>query len=393
MKRVVMKQTRGFLLITGVLLIASVALGSCVRHERAEEQDPPEETVLTGEGGCIRIVVEDPDTKAGGIVYERDEKPVKRWAFFLFEHASGNLAYRGIVAGNGVVTKRLRTGEYDMEVIANYPESGQEAVNVSSIYSRADFNDLKVSLGQNTLGAFVMAGTTEDAEGNRIPLKVVQTEEEDVLEVGIRLKRLVSKVMVTGITRRFTNAALGAKPMKLKGVYLTNVYTEARYASDYAAGELGTSRLLWYNALGWHKDGSAPATEGVDVLVGDRHLNRSLAQGETAELDLALYFYPNPMLPSTDVPSSEWASTARCTRLVVWVQVDGRDYYYPATLPKEDAYAPIARNSVFSAHCTLTGLGSSDEDDWIPSAMDISFEPVLKKDGEWDEVSQVTEVS
>lgn len=386
MKRVVMKRTRGFLQVAGVVLIGSVVLGSCVRHEGAGEPDiPEEETVLTGESGSVRIVVEEPGTKAGGIVYERDEKPVKRWAFFIFEHASGRLAYRGELADNGVVTKRIRTGEYDLEVIANYPESGQEAVNVRSIYSRADFDALKISLGQNSLGGFAMAG--------RIPLTVVRTEDEDVLEADVRLKRLVSKVMVTGITRRFTNAALGAKPMTLKGVYLTNVYTEARYASDYEVGELGTSRSLWYNALGWHKDGSAPAMAGVDDLVGDRTLNRSLAQGETAELDLALYFFPNPMLPSTDVPSSEWASTARCTRLVVWVQVEGRDYYYPATLPKEDAYAPIVRNSVFAVHCTLTALGSSDEDDWIPSAMDVRFVPVLKKEGEWDEVTPVTEVS
>jgi hypothetical protein len=131
----------------------------------------------------------------------------------------------------------------------------------------------------------------------------------------------------------------------------------------------------------------------VDALVGDRDINRTLAQGETANLDVSLYFFPNPTRPSTDIPSSEWTGTARCTRLVIWVQVDGRDYYYPATLPKEDAYAPIGRNSVFSVHCTLTALGSQEEDDWIPGAMEVTFEPALINNGGWNDVSPVSEES
>lgn len=158
-------------------------------------------------------------------------------------------------------------------------------------------------------------------------------------------------------------------------------------------GELGTDRSLWYNALGWHKDGSAPVSAWVDALVGERNLNLSLAQGETVNPDVSLYFFPNPMLPSRDVPSSEWTGAARCTRLVVWVQVEGRDYYYPATLPKVDAYAPIGRNSVYSVRCTLTGLGSTEEDDWVSGAMEVTFEPVILHDAAWEGTAPVTEES
>ena len=349
--------------------------------------------VVQEESGSVRIEVTDPLTRASGVVYDRDEKPVGRWAFFLFDHATGRLAYRGEVADGGAATKQLRTGEYDIEVIANYPVSGPNAVNVSSIATRANFNALKVSLAQNALGAFAMAGTTGDAAGNRVPFTVVKTQGETVQVADVHLKRLVSKVSVSGISRQFTSASLGAKPMTVKGIYLTNVYTEARYGADYALSELGTARSLWYNALGWHKDGSAPVSAEVDALVGERSINRSLAQGETLNLDVNLYFFPNPMRPSLDVPSGEWTGSARCTRLVVWVQVDGRDYYYPATLPKEDAYAPIARNSVFSVHCTLTALGSVEEDDWVPGAMEVTFEPVLKNNGGWDDACSVTENS
>ena len=374
---------RTFNMLSGLLLLAA-----CVR----QAPDRPSE-VPVPESASVRIVVTDPLTKAEGIVYDRDEKPVGRWAFFLFEHSSGRLAYRGEVADGREATKLLRTGEYDLEVIANYPVSGQDAVDVSSIACRADFDALKVSLGQNVLGAFVMAGTPEDASGNRIPFKVVTAEEGDIQEADVRLKRLVSKVVVSGITRRFSNASLAAKPLTIKGIYLTNIYTEARYGVDYASGELGADQSLWYNALGWHKDGSAPVSEKVDALVGERNLNLSLAQGETVDLAVSLYFFPNPTLPSTDVPSSEWTGVARCTRLVVWAQVDGQDYYYPATLPKEDAYAPIGRNSVYSVHCTLTALGSTEEDDWVTGAMEVTFEPVLLNDGAWEDTVPVTEES
>ena len=374
--------------MTAVALSGLLLLAACVRQMPELPEDVPVQ-----ESGRVRIVVAEPLTKAGGVIYDRDEKPVGRWAFFLFDHSSGRLACRGEVTDGRQTTKQLRTGEYDLEVIANYPVSGQDAVDVSTIASRADFNALKVSLGQNISGAFVMAGTPEDASGNRIPFRVVSAEGGDIQEADIRLKRLVSKVVVSGLTRQFVNASLAAKPLTVKGIYLTNIYTEARYGADYTLGELGTDRSLWYNALGWHKDGSAPVSERVDALVGERDLNLSLAQGETVDLSVSLYFFPNPMLPSRDVPSSEWKGTARCTRLVVWVQVEGRDYYYPATLPKEDVYAPIGRNSVYSVHCTLTALGSTEEDDWVSGAMEVTFEPVLLNDGAWERTDPVTEES
>lgn len=376
-------------LLAGLLLAAS-----CTRQpEPTVPAIPEEETARTEDSGRIRIIISDPLTKVGGIDYDRDEKPVGRWAFFIFEHSSGQLAYRGEVTDEPAATRRLRTGAYDIEVIANYPVTGEDAILVSSIGTREDFEALKVSLGQNALGSFIMAGTTVDADGNRIPLTVVKTEGDDIQEAGICLNRLVSKVMVSGITRQFTSPSLGAKPLTVKGIYLTNVYTQARYASDYTDGEMDTSRSLWYNALGWHKEGSASMSEAVDALVSDRNINRTLAQGETANLDVSLYFFPNPTRPSTDIPSSEWTGTARCTRLVIWAQVDGKDYYYPATLPKDDAYAPIGRNSVFSVHCTLTALGSQEEDDWVPGAMDVTLEPALINNGGWNSVPPVSEES
>ena len=65
----------------------------------------------------------------------------------------------------------------------DFDGTGQEAdfENLTAfLKSRADFNALKVSLDRNALGAFVMAGTTEDTEGNRIPFTVTWTEGEDI---------------------------------------------------------------------------------------------------------------------------------------------------------------------------------------------------------------------
>ena len=374
--------------IAGLFWGALLLPASCSGYQEPSFSGLPEE-----DGERVRIVLSRAFTKAGATDYGRDEEPVGRWAYFLFDRNTGSLACRGEVEEGEAAVRTLRTGEYDIEVIANYPVTGSGAVDVSAIGSREAFHALKVTLDRNAPGAFVMAGTTEDGDGKRIPFRVVRLPDGDVQEAGVHLRRLVSKVTVSGITRRFTNASLAAKPMTLKGIYLTNVYTEARYGADYAAGELGTVRSLWYNALGWHKEGSAPASAGVDALVGKRDLDLSLVQGETVSPEVNLYFFPNPMRPSADIPSSGWTGTPRCTRLVVWAQVEGRDCFYPATLPKEDAYAPIGRNTLFSVHCTLTAPGSAEEDDWVPGAMEVSFEPVLVNDGGWEAVSPVSEES
>lgn len=370
-----------------MLLMMSCSKAPVVSQTNVDEQIE----VVEGDAAQVRLCVNlgfSGDTKVSGMDYDRDEKPVRRWAFFIFERVGGSLAYRGSVDGGAAITKTLRVGTYDIFVVANQPTTGSHAVNVSSIYTKTQFQGLTSYLEDNGIGEFVMAGNNT--------FTVVKSD--DVQEVVVRLKRLVSKVCLESITRDFENATLAAKPMSINRVYLTNVAPRTRYYSDLTMDDMtspsspyrSVDKNTWYNAMGWHSDGSMAPNALVDALTQKLDINTPITQGQTVSLNESLYFLPNPMLLSGDSHDAVW-SGPRCTRLVIETVIDGRTYYYQATLPKDPDDAPIARNSAFGVKCRLTKPGSTDPEQDIPGVIDVTFTALPQTD--WDNVYNVTEES
>lgn len=372
--------------------VLSLLAASCSKTSPVPQDGPGDIPGLTdGESAQVRLRVSlgtsDP-TKVSGVDYEAHEKPVRRWAFFIFERSGGSLAYRGSVDGGSPVTKTLRTGTYDIYVVANQPVTGSHAVSTSAIYTRAQFQALTAFLEDNGMGELQMAGSAG--------FTVVKSD--DVQEVVVHLKRLVSKVCLESVTRAFDNAALAAKPMSISRVYLTNVIPRSRYCADLTMDDLtgpsspfrSVGRDTWYNAMGWHADGSMSPSGLMDALTLRSDVNAPIAQGATVRLDESLYFMPNPMSPADDSHDAEW-SGPRCTRLIIETVIDGRTYYYQATLPKEAGDAPILRNSAFGVKCRLTKPGSTDPEQYIPGVIDVTFTALPQSD--WDNVYNVNEES
>ena len=342
------------------LAVVLLALSSCMREEALdpvpEKTGMPVRLSLSPNGGS--------HTKVSGVDYERDEGAVQRWAFFIFERSTGLLAYSGVVESEGTVTKNLRTGVFELFVMANYPLTGAYAPNVSAIRTRADFLRLRTSLADNAPGCFLMSGAAIFAVPGG----------EEVLEVAVRLQRLVCKIHLETVTRRFQNASLASQQMTLRHVYLTNVYPESRYSEDYYPGELSSRQASWYNAMGWEHAAAMPQVSAIDALVGERNLHLQLRQNVSENLGRTFYCYPNPWDFQADSHSPDWDGP-RCTRLILETELGGHTYYYQATLSGENSPHYLSRNRAFRVFCTLNHLGSKDPEQEIPGALTVQFIP------------------
>lgn len=341
-------------------LLALLMLLSCVREAGMEP---------TGEEGGIPVrLVLCPDqgiTKLAGMDYTRDEGAISHWAFFIFERSTGLLAGSGVAGREGAVTKTLRTGSFELFVMANYPLSGPTAPNVAAIRTTSDFLRLTSSLSDNSPGSFVMAGMAGF---------MVTGDSQEVLDVQVRLQRLVVKVHLESVLRCFDNAALAARDLTLRHIYLTNVYPQNRYCEDYSPGELSALQGSWYNAMGWHHPEAMSADAATDALLCERDLDIPLRQSVSVNVNRSLYSYPNPWDLEADSHDPQWAG-GRCTRLILETELEGKTYYYQATLPSERNSVPLSRNRAFRVSCTLNRLGSRDPEEEVPDAMTVRIIP------------------
>ena len=361
-----------FILLLGCLLPACV---------HAPVPEPPGTRLVQ-----VQLSLEDScATKLGNLDYDLDEKPITRWAWFVFDQDSGALVFKGLAQPGESVTRSFPTGVYDIFAIGNYPLTGRYALDFDALFTRNQFFALKTGLEDNAPGELVMAGTTENGR-----LEVLQTSGDELLEASLHLQRLVSKITLESVTRLFSSATLGAREMRLKHVYLTNVCTESRYARDFGTADLPVNAAEWYNAMGWHHAAGRTPLPAIDRLVGERGLDLPLVQEQTTGIGRSFYYFPNPMDESADSHAESWAGP-RCTRLVLETELGGRTYYYQATLPREYAGVPVGRNAALSIRCTLTKPGSMDPEQEIPGAMEVSFSSTVVND--WDITYTVNEES
>lgn len=243
----------------------------------------------------------------------------------LIYDSSSRMLETYAVASSGSVEVKCTRGQKEIVVLANAPD-------VSSALSYDDLLKAKSYLKDNSLGSFVMEGYES--------LDLTS----DCGTVVIDVRRIVSKVVLTGVTVDFENDRYDEQDFILKRLYLTNVPGFRTYFEH--KGEIG----LWYNQD--RMDDSLD--EGLKGLLYQDIADFNMKNERSYETRHQFYTYPNPY----DAEDSGSGWTPRPTRLVVEAQLGEDLYYYPVTLPK------LNQNIRYhvSLHIARPGALNPDED-------------------------------
>ena len=235
------------------------------------------------------------------------------------------------------------SGEKDVYAVVNAPQ-------ITGVKTLDNLKSKVSSLSENTPSSFVMSGE-----------KTVTLSGPTSVEIEV--KRLVARVGIRKITNNFTLEQYRTGAAKIKGIYLLNAQSSSKYLG-------GLPSLPWANL---HTFNSATMPNLLYSGVMDTALN----YGTPYESANYFYCYPNP----TADDSSEAGSGARFTRLVVELDVNGKSYYYPVSIPS------IERNKSYEiTELTITRLGSGSPDDPV-SSLNATF---TLKVADWDEISTLT---
>lgn len=252
-------------------------------------------------------------TKSTSISAENEVK-VENLQVFVF--AGDLLDAYGSVDNSSSITLSCTSGERNVYAVVNAPD-------LSSI---ATLSALKAATSQLSNN-----GSTFEMVGN-VSVTLPQSS-----SVTIPVDRIVSRVIVKKITRAFKSSALANLDFSVDAIYITNVAGDINYGLD-------ADPTVWYNKMGYQSE----ITELSYDAVG-----QSLSNNSSYEKEHGYYAYPN----STDTDAYAGTWSARHTRLVIEVTLDGTTYYYPITLPA------LENNKSYEIEeVTLTRPGSDHPD-------------------------------
>lgn len=332
--------------------------------------------LTTGNGELVELLVEISNagdaTKAAGVADDAGvEEAVRRWACFLFDDESEYFIY-GVSTSKTGIPVTVRAGRsYTCFALVNYPTSGAGAFNPAGIASRSDLTGKVAYLSDNSFGSLLMYGTkTIIPKKKEYDPETYDSVTNSVVpeSVFVNVTRLVSRIDIASIRVDFSGKpAFAGKPFVLRSIYVTNAYRTSRYGSDFLAREISASRSAWYNGAGWH-NGDSPDS-GMDALLGDININRTIADGGSYSTKYSFYPFPNPVVvDSRIVLTGYWDQ--RCTRLIVEGSIDGIVYYYPFDIPG------MQRNYIYAVNeLVILGAGSSDPEvlDFPPDSYNCTF--------------------
>ena len=266
-------------------------------------------------------------TRASGSV---TEDAVESLQVFVFG-SDGQVQSSGIAEENSL-TLMCTTGEKKVAAIVN--SSPVEGVN-----NIAELEGRMSGFGDNSLGCFAMSGLaskTLSASGT----------------VEIPVKRLVSKVTLSSVSRDFRLEQHQNMDFELMSVFLTNTPQQIGYFKPQQSDELinvGESDMETIAASG--------------ELLYDDLGEVGVGQGETAEVGNFLYCYPNML-----------ADPAQPDYVVVQTRLGDVIYYYSVALPAMES------NKCYNVSLTVTMPGSLTPD--VPvKKEDAQFRVSV---GEWD---------
>ena len=293
-----------------------------------------------------------PDTRATGIQVS-EEGRVNQWSLCVYRVSDGLLAASGSSGSAASISCKLPAGAYRAIAFVNPPGSGPGAFDPSSFLTDEALADRVAYLSDNGAGRLEMYGVESF------------TLDSGPKSVAIRVSRLVSKVVLQKVTLRLSDPGLASYPFTLDAIYLDNVPAWTTWGSDPDFDRLDSDRSSWYNAMGWHKEGSCLSPACPDAILGDQ-VGTVIAQGCSYQTEHVYYSVPNPTSDSQDTRSSTWDK--RATRLVIEARIGSQTQYYVASLPQ------MQRNhSYVIKEAVITGLGAGDPETETPNSLELFF--------------------
>ena len=295
----------------------AVLLVSCEKKQTVADEIGKETVSLE-----VKLVSE--ETKALGEGGD-EEKAVADYQVLIYDMSSRMLeAYDKPDPSSVSVSMQCTTGPKEVVVLANAPD-------VSGIVSYDTFLKTKSRLADNSIGRLVMEG--------HAPADLTAAGGT----VNVDIRRVVSKVVLDGITVDFELDAYDNMDFILKKVYLTNAAADKSYLAETA------DPAQWYNKI---VRTSAPE---VDAMLYEELSNLNIKTTKKYEQQHHFYCYPNPYTTDTFAPET-W--TERPTRLVVEATLGNVPYYYPIALPE------LKQNTRYyvSLHIVRPGATSPEQD-------------------------------
>lgn len=335
---------------------AVVALASC------NKENLP--SVPAQQGDMVRCVFSlanmgDPMTKATGIESEAAgaaaEKTVNSLQVYIF-NSNGAVVASNIVANAKSISMQVNSGNgYSIYAVCNAPDWTASIATVADLEAKTADNLAQSNAASNFVMVGKLTGQTVSKENNSFSIEVA---------------RRAAKVVLRKITNSLpeVNGAIS-----LKGIYVSNVATVSNLFSDALPAEPG-----WINKFGTFTELSSYSHFADKFATAV-----NIANGEAYETAHGFYAAANP----TETDSSEKTWSTRFTRLVVAVEIQGVEYYYPISFNKEIP-ALTANKYIDITNLNIKHLGSNDPD--VPVSSDEISISVTVKD--WDYTSTTVEM-
>lgn len=276
----------------------------------------------------VRLPSKQTKAQVAGI---ESENAVNDLQVFVFDHNKMLEAYGQ--SSTSTLKVSCSSGQKEIVALVN-------AKPLTDVVSMTDLAGRRTLLSDNSVGSFVMEGST---------VKTLTTAST----VEIPVKRIASRVALTGISVDFELEQHNAQTFQVNSIYLVNVAGDRTYLN---AGKPES----WCSKMTY--ESSAPSVTNVTLT------NTFISNVSAYTKTHYLYCYPNPT--SNDASGGTWS--ARHTRLVVEAELGGKKYYYPVTLPE------LKSNTAYSVSMKITRPGSASPDkpvDSLAATFSVSVQP------------------
>ncbi len=294
-----------------IAAVAASVLAAC-SEPTIDEPVKAEETVN------LNIALSACETK---VVDDDREATINGYQLFVFGDGGVLENYKN-VSGTTQISIGAFGGHKLIYALANAP-------SMSDVMDYADFCSRRSSIQDNLLEKMVMQGfTTVDVDGKD-------------MELVIPVERMVAKVSLVNVKNEL-DTYYREFEFVLRRAYLINVAGDLPYGHSEDVDRAPTT---WYN---WRQFN---ATDNLTSLTSGSY-DKIMVYGQSAPHQHHFYCYPNP----TEEDAYSDDRTPRRTRLVVEIELDGKTYYYPVTMPV------LEQNTEYKVTLTVKGLGSDNPD-------------------------------